>query len=108
MLKSLGGDVQCWCALHIGNPIFRVGLDNSVSCSEFSIGGGAICVPRQLCLKDHSDASVLRRTSLCVSRRSGPFGWHSSLPSGGVGFFVYLAAVLRFLRSSLPEVAEVV
>ncbi len=57
-------------------------------------GGGATCVLRQLCLRDHSDVSVLRRTSLCVSRRSGPFGRHFSLPSDGVCFFPYLAAVL--------------
>ncbi len=40
----------------------RGGLDSSVSCSEFSVGGGdggATCVLRELCLRDHSDATVL-------------------------------------------------
>ncbi len=67
---ELGGEAKAtvyqWVRLV---SVWGVGVgehDSSVSYSEFSMGG-AICVLRQLCLRDHSDASVLRRTSLCVS-----------------------------------------
>ncbi len=67
----------------IGTTIVR--LTGSLSCSEFSMGGGGAC------------ASVVDRVLLV-----------GTLLSRRVGFFLYLAAILRLLRSSLPKVAKVV